>query len=605
MKFSEFSGYLQKLEATSSMLEMTSILASLFKEAKPDEIRQIVYLSLGEMAPLYEAIRFNLAEKMMVRVASRVSGEGQDRVVELFKEVGDLGKVIAALRLKIKNKKSKIKVLDVYDGLLEVAREEGGGSQERKIAKLAELLGSLDPLSAKYVVRIVLGKLRLGFADKTVLDALSWMGTGDKSLRQPLERAYNVCPDIGLIAEVFKKGGLNGLAKIKIEIGRPLLPQRCQRVKTAEEILEKMGGKTAAEPKFDGERIQLHLDRNRQATLRVGDFKPEGLGNRRDSAQGRQAALELEGFEKPGFLIKAFTRNLDDVSHMFPDLLRAAAEQIKAESVILDGEALGYDVQTGKFVPFQVTSTRKRKYGVGEKIKEVPVKLFVFDLLYKDGRSFLEKPFTERRRVLESVIDSGDVVKPAPQVILDNPAAIDSFLEEELNEGLEGLVLKNLEAPYEAGGRGFAWIKLKGEKETVDVVVLGYYAGEGRRAGFGIGGILAGVYDEETDVFKTVSKVGSGLTDKQFPEMRRRCDKLCVKKKPTRVDVPKELVPDVWVEPKMVVAVRHDEISKSPLHSSGYALRFPRMVAWREDKVAEETTTVGEIEKMYDLQFAG
>ena len=435
-------------------------------------------------------------------------------------------------------------------------------------------------------MRIVLGKLRLGFADKTVLDALSWMEAGDKSLRKPLERAYNACPDIGLIAEIFKKESLEGLAGVKIKIGRPLLPQRCQRVKTAEEILEKMGGKTAAEPKFDGERIQLHMDRNQP------------------SAVGRQLlAFELVGFEKPEFFIKAFTRNLDDVSHMFPDLLQAAAKQIKAESIILDGEVLGYDTKTGRFLPFQVTATRKRKYGVGEKTKEVPIKLFIFDALYKDGESLLEKPFATRRKVLESVVDRGDVVKTAPQVVLKTPVAIDNFLEEKLDEGLEGLVLKNLDAPYEAGGRGFAWIKLKGEKDTVDVVVLGYYAGEGKRAGFGIGGFLAGVYDEVLDKFYTISKIGTGLTDARFIKMKRRCDEICVKNQPVRVEAPKELVPDVWVEPKIVIAVRYDEISKSPLHSSGYALRFPRMVSWREDKVAEDTTSVVEIKRMYKLQF--
>jgi len=367
MKFSKFSQYLKKLEETPSLLEMTEVLAQLFREVSPQEVRKLAYLSLGELAPLYEALRFNLAGKMMARVASKASGKDESRVLELFNKAGDWGTVVEGLRSPVpsgtgRGQEKDFEVVEVYEELCKVAEDAGAGSQERKVNRLASLLLSLDALSARYVTRIVLGKLRLGFGDKTMLDSLSWMRAGDKSLREPLERAYNVCPDIGFIAQVFKEKGPRGLAAIKIKIGRPLLPQRCQRAKTVAEILERMGGQTAAEPKFDGERVQLHLDRNQQAT--------------RKQAQDGQAALELAGFAAPQFHIKAFTRNLDDVSHMFPDLLEAAAEQIEAENVILDGEALGFDVQTGKFVPFQVTATRKRKYGVEEKAQEVPLKPF-------------------------------------------------------------------------------------------------------------------------------------------------------------------------------------------------------------------------------------
>ena len=586
MKFSKFSQYLKKLEETPSLLEMTRVLAALFEEVTSAEVRPVAYLSLGEMAPLYEALRFNLAGKMMARVASKVSGKDESRVTKLFNKVGDWGTVIEGLAGC--GQKKDLDVAEVYEELRKVAEDAGAGSQERKVTSLTNLLLSLDPLSARYVTRIVLGKLRLGFGDKTMLDSLSWMRAGDKSLRGSLERAYNVCPDIGLIAQVFKEKGPQGSAAIKIALGRPLLPQRCQRAKNVAEVLERMGGKTATEPKFDGERVQLHLDRNQQTSPL--------------QARGGQSALELAGFSAPQFFIKAFTRNLDDVSHMFPDILEAAAKQLEAESVILDGEAMGFDAQTGEFVPFQVTATRKRKYGVGEKAQEVPLKFFVFDILYKDGESLLGRSFAERRKIMERVVGEGETVKLTPQKIITSAEAGERYLQKTLDEGLEGLVFKNLDSEYEAGGRGFSWIKLKGEKETVDAAILGYYVGEGRRAKFGIGGILVGVYDEELDMFRTISKVGSGLTDEQFLEMRRRCDELRVEKAPAQVDVPKELAPDVWITPSMVVSIRADEISKSPLHSSSYALRFPRLVGFREDKAAEDATTVAEIQSLYELQ---
>lgn len=581
MKFAKLVISLQKLEKTASLLAMTEILANLFKAARASEVASVVYLSLGELAPLYRSVRLNIAEKMMLRILAQAYSAQPGRVEDLFKELGDLGEVAAALG-KGGERRAGLEVTAVHEALLAIAADGGSGSQERKVLQFANLLCASDPDSAKFLVRMALGKLRLGFADKTVLDALSWMEAGDKSFRQPLESAYHVCPDIGLLAKVFKQQGVAGLQKIQTELGRPLLPQRCQRVKTVAEILDRMGGQTAAEPKLDGERLQVHLDRSDPGT--VSDV------------------AALPGFAAPKFMIRAFTRNLEDVSAMFPDILAAADKQIAAENVILDGEALGFNPKTGKFVPFQETSRRKRKYGIAAAAEEIPLKYFVFDILYKDGQSLLGKPFEERRELLSETIKSGSVINLTPQLILDQTKDIEQFLKKSLHDGLEGVVLKKLDSPYEAGGRGYAWIKLKGEKDTVDAVVLGYYSGEGKRAGFGIGAFLVGIYDEAHDRFLTISKVGSGLTDEQFPEMKRRCDKLKVKEAPARVDIPKALIPDVWVTPSLVVAIRSDEISKSPLHSSSYALRFPRLVAWRDDKSAEDATSLAEVKKLYQSQ---
>jgi len=605
MKFSKLSEYFLKIESTASRNEMTAILADLLKEASKDEIDKVCYLSLGRLAPLYEGIEFNLAEKTMVKILAVAYGVDADKVKKLYKDKGDLGEAAEDLASgrsagktpgvsegltsgvkEVGDRRNSFAVSQVYNELRRIAEVSGAGSQEKKMRWMAGLLRKLDPLSVRYVVRIPLGKLRLGFLDKTILDGLSVMGAGDKSLRASLERAYSACPDIGEIAKRFKEKGLGGLSGIKVEVGRPILAMLCQRIPTAEEIIRKMGP-VLAEPKLDGTRVQLHLDRKR--------------------AVGEGAQRVLEGFGSPKTFVRTFTRNLEDTTRMFPDIVKAALAQVRAESVILDGEAIGYDAKTGRFLPFQITMQRKRKYQVGEKAKEVPLRYVVFDILYKDGRVMLGKTLKERRKVLEGVVGEGTGIVLGTQRKISNPEELDAYRQEVIDRGLEGLVLKKPDSLYEAGGRGFSWVKFKREEgavleDTLDCVVLGYYFGKGKRAEFGISAFLVGVYDSKDSLFKTVSKIGTGLTDAQWREMKSRCDALRVKGQPKGTEVPKDLVPDVWVEPKMVVAIRSDEITKSPLHSAGYALRFPRLMAWRDDKSAGEATTVGEVETLFEQQ---
>jgi DNA ligase-1 len=610
MLFSKLASYFDQLEKTSGRLEMTAILADLLKEADDDEVRPVCYLSLGRLGPLYESLEFNMAGKLMMRVLVRAYGVSEDDVRKDFGELGDLGDVAKALATRMSadppkagrskaDERGKLSVSEVFERLYQIAEREGAGSVEGKIVGMAELLENADPLSAKYIVRIPLGKMRLGFSDKTLIEALSWMETGDKGLKKEIEAAYHVFPDIGEIAVRFKEKGLKGLKGVKIKVGAPVLPARCQRVETPEEMIKKQGGKVIAEPKFDGERIQLHMDRE----------------SRED--RGKQGELALEGPGKREFLVKMFTRNLEEVSEMFPELVTAADAEIKGEQVVLDGEVAGIDPQTSKFIPFQETIQRKRKYGVKEKAQEVPVKYFVFDILHKDGEDLLGLPFAKRREILEETIQSVKVskcqsvkaIELTPQRSFTEPKKLEKFLEEEVERGSEGLVVKDPRAKYEAGARGFAWIKYKPEKDTIDAVVLGYYFGKGKRADFGIGAFLIGVYDSPEDGFKTLSKIGTGLTDEQWINLKSQISNLPPEGRagksqncPKNVEVPKELTPDVWAKPEIVVEIQYDEISKSPLHSAGYALRFPRLVSYRDDKSATEATTVEEIRKMFEGQ---
>ena len=571
MKFIEFAKYLSHLEKTSSRNQIMIILADLLKEVSNEEVDKICCLCLGQLAPPYAGIEFNLAEKMMIRAISRAFNFSEEEVRREYKEIGDLGEVGSSFS-KTTADKENLSVLEVFTKLNEIAKESGIGSVERKIEKMARLLNDLDSLSVRYVIRIPLSKLRLGFSELTILDTLSWMINGDKSKRKEIEEAYNVQADIGQIAQIIKKKGLKGLKTLKIHLGVPIMPALCQRLPNAEEIIKKMG-QVAVEPKYDGTRLQIHWGKNKASI---------------------------------------FTRNLENVTYMFPDLIEALNKEIKAKEVIFDGEAIGFDPKNDKFLSFQETIKRKRKYEILKKIKEVPLKYFVFDILYKDGKDLLNLPLKQRRGVLEKTISKkAKSFKISPQIVVESPRELKEFHRIQIEKGLEGVVVKKWKASYDPGRRGYTWVKLKQEKgkkggglsDTLDCVVMGYYKGKGKRASFGIGAFLVGVKQSIfSDKILTISKIGTGLTDKQWQEMRKRIEKVAVKKKPKSYLVNKNLKPDVWCLPQIVVEVEADNITKSPIHTAVLALRFPRLICFRDDKSYKEATTLKEAKKISRLQ---
>jgi len=609
MLFSKLAQYFSRIEATPKRLEITAILADLLKESSPEEIDKICYLVLGQLAPLYEGVEFNLAGKMLLRVMTDAYMVPGAEVEKIAKEKGDLGDAAEELAKRSKVSGSRLTVGQVYAKLRQIAEDSGTGSQERKVREMAGLFQSLDPLSVRYVARIPVASLRLGFSDKTILDALSVAEAGDKSLRPLIERAYNVSADIGRIAQFVKSKGAKGIEKIEVTVGVPVRMAAAERLPTPAEILEKMGGKLAAEPKYDGFRVQVHLDKSRkQAADNEGVEQPALAG--------------LVGVEK-GSWVRIFSRNLENTTPMFPEIA-AAAQKLAAKSLIFEGEAIAYNPDTEEFEPFQETAKRKRKYGIKEKAVELPLKVFAFDLLYLDGRDLTREPYETRRRALEKLMvevpDTFAKAKLQPSVgedstiilaeerVFTNAKELEKFFLEEIEHGLEGIMTKRLDGVYQAGVRNFNWVKLKRVEEgkledTIDCVVLGYYTGRGKRTQFGIGGFLVAVYDDKNDTFKTISRVGSGLTDEEWREMKKRVDALKTKEKPKNADVAKEHNPDVWAEPSIVVAIRADEITKSPLHTAGgLALRFPRLMAFRDDKNPEQATTVAEMEELFRQQ---
>lgn len=573
MKFIELSRFLERIEKTTLRNEIMEILAELFAKSSDEEIGQIVYLSLGRLRPKFDRMEFNLAEKMMIRAVARMAKISNEEVTKVYKEMGDLGEVVATLRRSHSEVTGlELSVSQVYEKLVQVAKEEGQGSQESKVAKLSEILFNLDELSAKYVTKIVMGKLRLGFSDKTILDALSFMEHGDKSGRKDLDWAYQVSPDVGNIAMLTKKFRVSGVVdRVKVTYGVPVIPALAQRLKTADEMIEKMG-KVMLEAKFDGTRVQIHYKK-------VDDSGDNNINNGM-----------LFDEQKKDFEVRTFTRNLDENSQMFPEL-QQISKQIRASEVILDAEAIGYDPETGKLLPFQMTITRKRKHGITEAQKQVPLKFFVFDILYKDGKSLIEEPLIERRKILEGTISDGEVLVVDDYMETSDPSELREYHQKQLDMGLEGAMVKKIDGVYSPGRTGFNWVKFKEVEDavgklsdTLDVVVMGYYAGKGKRSKFGIGAFLVGVRGKD-DVILTLAKVGTGLTDEQWREMKTRCSEFEIEEKPQQYgDVDRTLIPDKWVEAKIVVEVAADEITKSPSHSAGMALRFPRLVKFRDDK---------------------
>lgn len=601
MKFSQLALYLQKLEDTTKRLEITSILTDLIKNLSPDEVDKGIYLSLGYLAAEFESEKFNIAEKMMIKVLAQAYETSTAEIQKLYSESGDLGSVTESLAKK--NKKFELNVNQVHAKLLEIAKITGNGSQERKTTTSAQLLRLADSASAKYIVRIILSTVRLGFTELTVIEALvqTINGAKDKEIKRKIEDKYRIHPDIGLIAKKIKEKGLAGLKNVTLEVGVPVHAQKAQRLETVSEVVEKMG-EVWVEYKFDGTRVQLHLDKSKKA---------------KDSASQQEMFDEETFGKKSTFLIKTFTRNLEETTHQFPDIVEAAAKQIKAESVILDGEAVGYSKKTGEFLPFQETIQRKRKYGVTEFAQQIPLKYMVFDILYLNGKSLVDEPLAKRREILNSIIkgakhtegnfDEGSSIEIDSHLQTSNADEISQFWGKALEKGLEGIMIKKINSSYEAGARNFTWVKMKKSSEqilsdTVDCVILGYYHGRGGRAKFGIGGFLVAVWDEKENKFKTLTKVGSGLKDDEWIELKKAADKISTKEKPTNADINQKYNCDVWTRPKIVVEIAADEISKSTDHSVGYALRFPRLIKFRTDKSPTDTTTPQEIAQMYKNQ---
>ncbi|MFA6049070.1 MAG: ATP-dependent DNA ligase [Candidatus Micrarchaeia archaeon] len=580
MEFLLVARIFDTLEKTASRLAITGELAKLFAQAGKGEIRELAYLCQGELVPPHRGIQLGMGDKLAEQAIAIVSGKSIPEIEKDYRKTGDLGETAQEFTREKQQKSLHAEALSVhkvYDNFYKIATESGEGSQDAKIKMLAELLSNSRESEAKTIIRFVTGKMRIGIGEPTILDALSLMAAGDKSLRPRIEHAYNFTGDIGLVAETFLSKGLDELDKIKPEPFNPVMPALAERLPGAKEIIEKLG-KCAVEGKYDGLRLQVH---------------------------------------KKGGKVEIYTRRQEVVTRMFPDIVAAAKTQIKADNAIFEGEAIAFNEKTGKFLPFQQTIQRKRKYEVAEKTRELPLKLFAFDLIEENGNDTTGLPYAARRKKLSQMISKGKTIEPAQAIMVETAKQLDDYFKKCVDAGLEGIIAKDLKSPYVAGARKFAWIKLKKSyqtelADTFDLAIIGYYYGKGKRTEFGFGGLLAAAYDPQNREYKSLAKIGTGFSEEQMQFFSDTLSKIKAKQKPP--NVVSLLEPDEWVRPEYVVEVRADEITKSPIHAcamrrnektgenEGLALRFPRLMRLRGDKKPEDATTEEEILEMFEMQ---
>lgn len=572
MDFQKLAEVYEELEKTSSGNTMREILSNFFKTVPKDDIAIVSYLTLGRIASEYEDVVLGFAEKSVLKAVSVAAATDINKVIAAMKETGDVG--LTAEKFLQKKPQTlvpvgRLTIHELFEKLHAIAAASGTGSQEKKIIILASLLQKATANGAKYIARIVLGTLRMGVGEMTVLDALAIAYTGEKKNKEMLEKAYNICPDVGVIAETIAKHGLKGMEEIDIHVGRPIQMMLAQRVDALEEIPEKIPGEVTVEAKYDGERIQAHKDKKGNITL--------------------------------------FSRRLENITTQFPDLVKALEKDISAKELVMEGEVIAID-KDGKPLPFQLLMQRRRKYDVEEFAKKIPIQIKLFDLLYLDGRSLLHQPYYKRSEQLEKMVHKSKQVTLTDKIVTDDVEEISEFFQTMLKKGFEGVIIKSRaeESEYQAGTRGWNWIKWKKEyvkemADTFDLVVVGAFHGRGKRSGM-YGALLCATYNQKTDQFETICKLGTGLTDKLLEELPQKLAKHKVDKKPARLHIKKEMEPDVWFEPALVVEVLAAEITKSPNHAcgSGLALRFPRFIKFRDDKKAEQATTSKEVEKMYE-----
>jgi DNA ligase 1 len=564
------------LEGASGRLALIDRLAALLGQT-PDRLLPVVcYLCQGLIAPEFAGVDLGLAEKLAVRSVAAATGVDQAEVTARVRQVGDLGQAAEQLlAVTAAGRPAELTVVTVVNTLREIANAEGPGSQGRKLDLLAGMLARATSLEARYLLRLVTGNLRLGIGTPTILDALAVVRAGGRADRPVLERAYNICCDLGQVAEALASGGLAAVEQIRVHPGNPVRAMLAQRLADATEILAKLGGECAAEYKYDGVRIQAH----------------------------RTADGEIE----------LFTRRLERVSEQFPDVVELLAAGLGPAEAIVEGEVVAFDAAADELRPFGEVMFRRRKYGIDQAVRDVPVGLFCFELLYADGEDLTRLPYPRRRAALAAAITPSARLRLTTARAVSDAAALDAAFEQAITDGCEGLICKSTGplSVYQAGNRGWLWIKLKRDyrtelSDTVDLVVVGAFAGRGRRAGV-YGALLLAAYDADADVFRTVTKCGTGFSDADLAALPSRLAPLASPERPARVDARQQ--PDVWFEPGLVLEILSAELTLSPTYSAGWgqikadaglAMRFPRFTGrWRDDKSPEDATTTAELVGLY------
>ena len=587
MQFGDLAEVFDRLEKTSSRLEMTDILAEFFRNVKPEEIRKTIYLSVGRLHPDFVPLELGMADKLVLKAIASVSGRRSEEVEDLWTKTGDPGEVAEMLIAKKKQMtlfSEPLSFQNVIEGLTAIENASGKDSQDKKMKLLARMLHDSSPLEARYLCRIVTGRMRVGAGTMTAMDALA-SAFASKEDRPDIERAFNITCDMGLVAETLASGGLDAVKGIEVSVGNPVKVMLAERLRSLPEIMERLGGKCAFEYKYDGIRVQAHIKKG------------------------------------PGGFVKLFSRRLEDLTSNFPDIGEALLRQLKGREAIVEGECVAYDPDTGTLQPFQNVTHRRKKHGMEKAVEDIPVRIFLFDMLYCDGEDYTLKPYSFRRMRLESSFKDDDSerydrIGYTSRAIIDSDEKAQKFFDGAIAARCEGIMAKSLseDSVYRAGSRGFLWIKYKKDYtqalvDSFDLTVVGAFYGMGKRAGK-YGALLMAAYDPDTGRFGTACKLGTGFDDAFLDAMPGLLEKYRCETKPASLDA--EMVPDVWFIPGVVLEVTAADISLSPIHTiaygtvkedAGLGLRFPRFTGRvRDDKTPEQCTTASEIVEFYRIQ---
>lgn len=556
MNYSEFVEVYEKLSGTSKRLEKTSILAGFLKSLKQKGKSEWVYLLLGRVVPDYDSREIGISTQLAIKAIAHSFGISEADVLKRFKKVGDLGEIAEEFADKRKQSTLSLKRLGVekvFGNLRKIMTVEGKGAVDRKMALVSELLGNASGKEAKYILRTLLSDLRIGVAAPTIVDALALaFFESKKDAAEKIQAAYDLANDFAVMLDACA-GGEKELEKIGLEPGRPINVMLAVKVSDIKEAFEVCGKPAAIEQKYDGFRMLLNKEKNGKISL--------------------------------------FTRRLENVTLQFPDVVSAVSKGIKGESFILDSEIVGFDPKTKKYKPFEAISQRiKRKYEIEKLVSELPVEINVFDVLFYEGKSFIDKPFIERRKLVEKIIKEKElVIRPAIQIITDSEQKAMKFYQDALKIGEEGIMVKKLDAPYRQGRRVGYMVKMKPTLNDFDLVIVGAEYGTGKRGGWLTSYILA-CREEKTGKLLEVGKVSSGLKEKEeegttYDEMTKLLRPLIEEDKGNYVKI----------KPKVIVSVNYQNIQESPSYDSGYALRFPRITHYRPDRRIDDIATINDI----------
>ncbi|RLG12730.1 DNA ligase [Candidatus Pacearchaeota archaeon] len=563
MDYQKLAEVYEELSSTTKRLKKTEILSKFLKSLSEKD-KDVMYLLLGSIYPEYSEKKIGISNQLVIQAISKATGIEKKEVVKLWKKIGDLGKVSEELT---KHKKQstlqshKLNIKKIIENLRKLPELEGKGTVSKKLSLVTELLTSATPLEAKYLVRTLIGDLRIGVQESTIRDAMSKaFFKNSKEASEKIQRALDRANDISKVFEIAKKKKLSGFENVSIEVGKPIKVMLAQKAKNIKDGFEKVGKPCAIEYKYDGFRMLIHKKDNK---------------------------------------ITLFTRRLENVTNQFPEVVDYIKKYVKGKSFILDSEAVGYDSKTKEYQTFQHISQRiRRKYHIEKLQKELPVEVNIFDILYYNGKSMIDTPFKKRTELVRKIIKKHAYkIIPSKQIITSDEKKAEKFYKQALKDNQEGVMMKNLNSIYQPGKRVGHMLKIKPEENELDLVITGAEYGAGKRSGW-MSSFILSCRGKKKGEYLEIGKVGTGIKEKAsdgevtFEGLTRLLTPLITKEKGKKVEI----------KPKIVITVTYQEIQHSPNYNSGWALRFPRVTALRPDKPLSEIADLKEVEKDFKNQ---